>query len=63
MTVLKFAALKNKITSTVSGDIILAQLYRIEEVVNGKQKTGIINVLIHWLQSLKLMGLDIVNKE
>lgn len=59
----KLAALKNKITSPVSGDMILAQLYRVEEVDDGKQKIGIISVLIPWLQSLKLMALDILNRE
>lgn len=62
MTVSKFAAL-NKITSPVSGDIILAQSYRIGEVDDRKQKTGIIRVLIPWLHSRKLMALDIVNRE
>lgn len=47
----------------MSGDMILAQLYRVEEVDDGKQKIGIISVLIPWLQSLKLMALDILNRE
>lgn len=50
MTVSKFAAFKNKKTSPVSEDIILLQLYRIEEVDDGKQQRGIIIVLIPWLQ-------------
>lgn len=62
MTVPKFAAL-NKIASPVSGDIILAQLYRIGGTDDGKQKTGIIRVLIPWLHSPKLMVSDIVNRE
>lgn len=58
----KFAAL-TKITSPVSGDTILAQFYKTGEVDEGKQKTGIISVLIPWLHSWKLMALDIVNRE
>ena len=54
--------LNNKI-SLVSEDIILAQLYRICEVDDGKQKTGMISLLIPWLCSPKLMVLDIVNRE
>ena len=62
MTVSKFVALY-KITSPVSGDMILAQSCRAGEVDDGKQKIGIISVLIPWVHSWKLMALDVVNRE